>query len=157
MAYHRDLSTNAYLVEGEGVRAIAWLDAEHPYSTGDVPPDFVSALRAQLEGELWVYLRYRGSHACELCGPFDEGCWSTDNLFVPSPEYLYVAPVMIAHYIEEHRYRPPEEFVRAVEACPPQCSPAFVELLRRYEHLFEPIFAVERSLRPYGYVTPHRW
>lgn len=28
---------------------------------------------------------------------------------------VYSAPSLVLHYLERHRYRPPEEFVRAVE------------------------------------------
>jgi hypothetical protein len=27
---------------------------------------------------------------------------------------VYVAPVLVAHYVEAHNYRPPDEFIQAV-------------------------------------------
>ncbi len=52
-----------------------------------------------------------GTHECEFCPP--------DSAFEGNGEYryygrsgdVYVAPMMILHYMEEHGYRPPEEFL----------------------------------------------
>jgi hypothetical protein len=51
------------------------------------------------------------------------------NLYVPTPERVYVAPAMILHYVADHQYRPPDEFVLALEACPPQGSPEYLALI----------------------------
>jgi hypothetical protein len=36
------------------------------------------------------------------------------NLFVPGSHQVYVAPSMIAHYIDSHEYQPPLEFQEAL-------------------------------------------
>jgi len=36
---------------------------------------------------------------------------------------------MILHYVAEHGYAPPEEFITAVLACPPQGSREYLRLL----------------------------
>jgi len=48
---------------------------------------------------------------------------------IPSQSCVYIAPDLVVHYIEAHRYAPPTEFVEAVLACPEQLSDAYVELL----------------------------
>jgi hypothetical protein len=40
------------------------------------------------------------------------------NFGVPSGDLLFVAPEMVVHYIEQHGYRPPAEFVAAVFRSP---------------------------------------
>ena len=57
---------------------------------------------------------FGGFHTCEFCG------WShgNENFGVPSGELLFVAPEMVVHYIEEHGYCPPAEFVEAVLRSP---------------------------------------
>ena len=54
------------------------------------------------------------------------------NVFVPSDEAIYVAPSLVLHYIDAHAYLPPEEFRRAVEACPPMRSIEYLKALRRH-------------------------
>jgi hypothetical protein len=44
--------------------------------------------------------------------------FGASNLFIPGKGCAYVAPSMIAHYIDKHRYEPPPEFWRAVLDCP---------------------------------------
>src|SRR5262245_15247960 len=54
------------------------------------------------------------------------------NLYVPTPECEYVAPAMILHYVLDHRYRPPDEFLSALEACPSQGSPEYLALIKPF-------------------------
>lgn len=41
-----------------------------------------------------------------------------DTLTIRGPRAIYYAPELIAHYIDEHEYRPPDDFVTAVLECP---------------------------------------
>jgi hypothetical protein len=59
-----------------------------------------------------------------------------DNLLVPTREFLYVAPELVVHYIEDHGYRPPDQFLEAVQTCPEQGSVEFLELLQPFEHIW---------------------
>jgi hypothetical protein len=52
------------------------------------------------------------------------------NLFVPGDGVVYVAPSMIVHYLDAHRYQPPAAFLAAVDACPPMGSAAYHDALR---------------------------
>jgi len=81
---------------------------------------------------------YRGFHVCELCakpGPPKEtlpprhavldmnsryGKWlasrkSNGEIRVSWAGVTFAAPVLIVHYIEEHGYRPPVQFLKAAE------------------------------------------
>jgi hypothetical protein len=38
------------------------------------------------------------------------------EIWVPGDDVIYAAPVLIVHYIEEHGYLPPPQFLKAVAA-----------------------------------------
>jgi hypothetical protein len=50
---------------------------------------------------------------------------------------VYIAPSMIKHYTEKHEYKPPQEYIDAVLACPPQDSDEFMNLMKPYLHHWE--------------------
>src|SRR5438874_9017018 len=90
--YYADNSHETQIAEGPGIRAIGWLDNEHPFSVGPTTAEFRDRLRA---------------------------------IGVPGEDCLFVAPEMVAHYVDAHQYRPPEEFVEAVLECPDLGTPAY--------------------------------
>lgn len=119
MAYFADLDTATQIVNGSYVRAIGWLSAERSYRTGSVSQAFVDRLRTfcrrwgdSVQALKWPV--FAGPHTCEFCGEFH----ASGNFGVPSGAVLFVAPEMVAHYVEKHRYLPPPEFVTAVLAAP---------------------------------------
>jgi hypothetical protein len=42
--------------------------------------------------------------------------WSNGEIRVPGDDVIYAAPLLIVHYIEEHGYLPPAEFLKALAA-----------------------------------------
>jgi SAM-dependent methyltransferase len=58
-------------------------------------------------------------------------------VWIPTKTLKYVAPELIVHYIEAHSYLPPQEFITAVMACPPQGSKAFFKLLSGFENWWD--------------------
>jgi hypothetical protein len=48
-------------------------------------------------------------------------------------ETIYAAPTLIYHYVSEHHYKPPVEFVRAVLTGPRPPSDAYRALLQRHQ------------------------
>ncbi len=126
MAWYPDLSTETDIACGEHVRAIGWLSSGHPFSTGESSPAFRARLATicRLWTEGLAPLRWcvcAGIHECELCKSF---C-ASGNIGVPAGALLYVAPEMIHHYVEVHRYSPPPEFVAAVLASPLPGTPGY--------------------------------
>jgi hypothetical protein len=98
---------------------IGWLHPDHPYSQGSVLP----ALTVRLNelSKLWYESVEAlglgismGIHECEFCGK----AWGSGTFGVPSGNYLFFAPQMIAHYVEKHNYAPNSKFIDAVLACP---------------------------------------
>lgn len=51
------------------------------------------------------------------------------NLYVPAEGCVYVAPSMIAHYVEVHSYEPPAAFWDAVMNCPEMGSETYRQAL----------------------------
>lgn len=105
---------------------VGWLARGHVLPTGDVPEDFVAKLRRLTKSPENLY---RGYHSCELCPPAPVVVDSTGRRVIDPPGdtmgngeirvagtdgIVYVAPVLVAHYVEVHRYRPPDVFIMAV-------------------------------------------
>src|SRR5262245_55142707 len=115
MSYFPDMGCESLVVAGYHVRAIGWLHPSHPYTKGEVLAEFLSRLkeltaRGGDSAEALYFGALGGFHTCEFCGQ----AHGIGNFGVPSGDLLFVAPEMIVHYIEEHGYIPPAEFVEAV-------------------------------------------
>jgi hypothetical protein len=105
---------------------VGWLSREHAFPTGSVPDAFVDALRRLVASPVNLY---RGYHTCEFC-PEPPVFLSPTGLRMTDPPQAimgngeihvagvggltYVAPVLVAHYVQAHNYLPPEDFIRAV-------------------------------------------
>lgn len=127
-----DLSPYRYAIKFSppNVVNVGWLDRSMPYSRGSVPSGFADQLR-----KWFVKARVnqmRGLHECNFCRPrqwpllpLEEnpdirvgdkrlflGNW---EIWIPGAnDKVYASPALIIHYIEEHAYCPPEEFMVAV-------------------------------------------
>jgi hypothetical protein len=105
---------------------VGWLSKNHVFAIGDVSPEIIATLRRLVSTPI---NQYRGLHACEFCPP--PTTYVTPQglrLANPAPEtsgngevhvaasngLTYVAPALIAHYVEVHKYLPPAEFIKAV-------------------------------------------
>jgi hypothetical protein len=136
MAYYEELSPYAYsddadepgrAGEGEGFGApllnVGWLAAGHEFPLGEVPEGFVDALLELAKDPVNVY---RGMHFCDFCRTFQEARENVRfrDVFIGSGEvhvrggegHVYAAPALVVHYVADHGYRPPREFVDAVLA-----------------------------------------
>jgi hypothetical protein len=133
MAQFDDLSEYRYGggVE-DGVLHVGWLGPGSTLQCGVVPPHLLAKLKRLAATPVELY---RGTHVCELCevpdhvrqAPGDElaryniwnewakGRQSNGEIRVSGKGVIYAAPVLITHYIEEHGYCPPGEFLAAVE------------------------------------------
>jgi hypothetical protein len=137
MTYFPDLSPYAYGHHSHpGVVHVGWLDAIHPFPQGTVTPALINKMRLLASKPVELY---RGRHLCELC-PKNPGLpklmlahnsrvldphspyakWlasrsSNGEVRVSRGGVTFAAPVLIVHNIEEHRYLPPTEFLKAVE------------------------------------------
>jgi hypothetical protein len=133
MAYFPDLGTETQIAMAPFVRAVGWLAATQPYSVGQTSPGFVEKLRqlARHWGASTSALAWPaacGPHTCEFCGKVR----ASGNFGVPSNAILYVAPEMVAHYVEAHGYRPPDAFIEAVLACPHPDTSEYAQVVRPF-------------------------
>lgn len=126
MAYYPDLSPYEYLKTDSkaGAFNVGWLDAAHPYQVGTVPDDILPAILRLCETPI---NRTRGFHVCQFCTSPTFGVSvnsSGKEIILGSAEIwvmsadgrMYAAPDLIYHYVKEHQYQPPEEFLCAIRA-----------------------------------------
>lgn len=123
--YFPDLSPYAYErpPAAGGPLNIGWLDAEHPFPRGTIPNGVLAKLEAQAIAEPMNQMR--GFHYCELCdreeiaitaGSRQRLLGSAEIWVRGAHGVVYAAPDLIIHYIREHEYLPPREFLDAVLA-----------------------------------------
>jgi|HubBroStandDraft_6_1064221.scaffolds.fasta_scaffold334625_2 hypothetical protein len=127
------------IADTSNLRAVGWLARWHDYARGEVSAEFMGALVGLLV-EPWQPLEYDGVHQCPFCrftgGPgtvrfgFTTVSVGNSNLFVPAKDVIYVAPSLIAHYVDAHDYAPPEQFQQAVLTCPAMRSFAYLKAIR---------------------------
>ena len=130
--YIPDLSQDAYFMGNcPFIRSIGWLGKENQYSKGDSPSDLIELLQKHLE-EHWACFAAFGLHDCEICVSEGKHHMESTNLFIPAEGVIYFAPGMIVHYIQEHQYAPPAEFVEAVRKCPKQGGEEFMDLMKDF-------------------------
>ena len=120
MAYFEDLSVNTYSNPPESRRlSVGWLAKGKPFLTGPTSESFRAALddlcRNHSKSHCWGY------HECEFCrdaSPGDDDYFArmgNGEIEVRSTKGTwYAAPCLITHYVSEHDYCPPEEFIEAV-------------------------------------------
>jgi len=100
--------------------AVGWLERGHAYPVGDVPAEVYAKLEELLVAP-WQPAAAAGAHRCDLC-VFTAEKSGAKNVFIPGEGRVYVAPELILHYMNAHRYQPPAEFCRAVTDCHPMGS-----------------------------------
>lgn len=139
--YYEDLSPI-----GEKFKVVGWLAPGHTYNRGEVQEDVFRKL-LQLLVNPWEPDVLMGYHECQFCPPEDSldteafdrrhrlehhglvVVFGRANLFVPADGFIYVAPSMMAHYVDAHGYAPPAAFWEAVLNCPEMGSDAYRQAL----------------------------
>ena len=101
---------------------VGWLEPGHDYSCGPVAPEVRAKLIALMPFATGLSL---GSHYCEFCLGGPSPVWASPSvphgghtLSVPGRQATYITPELVTHYIDAHGYQPPDEFCKAVRACP---------------------------------------
>lgn len=127
--YFPDLSPYQYYLKSpvETVRNVGWLDADKPYSVGVVSEQVLIKLEDLICSTVPVDVhvnRLRGHVPCPLCGDgpmttaSGAGELGASKIWIPalSPRGHYAAPSLVYHYIRDHHYHPPADFIEAVMA-----------------------------------------
>ena len=136
MTFFPDMSTITVVAAGRQVRAIGWLDRDHEFPQGDVPAGFVERLEqfvahSHESARELGFPTFLGFHECGFCGNAN----GDGEFGVPRGQLLFVAPVLILHYVSAHRYLPPADFVTAVMKSPVPGTLRYCWLVRRFRHL----------------------
>ena len=106
---------------------VGWLDGTHHFPIGKIESSLIEKIKQLASKPVELY---RGKHVCELCigapdifvGKAINPVWaewaeqrsSNGEFRVSGKQVIFAAPVLIVHYIEEHGYLPPAEFLEAV-------------------------------------------
>jgi hypothetical protein len=105
---------------------VGWLAAGQPFSRGTVPMAFAHELRLIASDPVEMT---RGCHVCEFCDPPEEiiaadpryrevwemfRCGNGELHVRDETGTVYCAPALVIHYVSDHQYKPPSEFVAAV-------------------------------------------
>ena len=105
---------------------VGWLEKGKPYTTGKAPNTLVEKLSEFIK--TWkITNAYLGIHECDLCevdlppGHLNiiDGLGSRTT-FIAYKDKLYIFPDLIIHYIKDHSYLPPAEFIEAALDSTPQ-------------------------------------
>lgn len=127
--HYSDMSPYGYYLSFQlpQVYNVGWLDSNHPYPTGKTSPEFRAKLvdlclsRQPFNSE--VNLIRGARHACNICGAPSmniekdgkKGILGASEIWVPGANGTHFAsPSMIVHYVLEHDYLPPPEYIETV-------------------------------------------
>jgi len=123
MAYFEDLTPYRYIESGMAPETynVGWLDQARAFSTCEPQKEDIDAL--------WGFCQIsvattRGIHECNLCkqGFSSIQKYLSKSILLGSSEIrvisgqgrIYAASNLIFHYVSEHNYSPPAEFVAAL-------------------------------------------
>ena len=109
MAYFDDLSICTYS-DPEGTDlAVGWLSKDNPFPTGKT--SYIFRLNLAWIVEHRLINQTKGFHTCDMCG---ESKGSSEIRITGKDGKIYASPSMIVHYVDDHFYKPPQEFIDAV-------------------------------------------
>jgi hypothetical protein len=130
MTYYEDLSPYQYVKDSipPGVTAVnvGWLEPAEEYSQGNVPDGFIDALTIIVRDSR--RMKMRGWHSCQLPHIGYEEPYPTTvdvggrkvslggaevRVVAKSGEWM-IAPDLVLHYVSNHSYKPPTDFIEAV-------------------------------------------
>lgn len=134
---------SAYDALGEysilGTVRIGWLDKKYDFTTGDTSYDFKNRLFSLCHNSVRTT---RGFHQCQFCDlpPYEPIVeeWHGEKIWLGSAEIrvfcqdkTYASPNLVFHYVVEHDYCPPEEFIEAVLQGPLPKTTEYEKLINR--------------------------
>ena len=126
MGYFADLTPYSYIkrTAREHELNVGWLDNQHPFPIGSAPMVVLSKIFGLCRNPVNLT---RGRQSCVLCQERGLACtgeYQGVRIGLGNGEIrvagrdgkVYASPVMIYHYMSEHNYLPPQEFIDAVLA-----------------------------------------
>jgi len=143
MTYYEDLSEYSYHEVGVGIshpkaKNVGWLAAGKKFRTSEPTKHLLDKLWNICKVSV---VQMRGIHQCELCPNVDAdfATRNDENLLLGSAEIrvfshngdVYAAPTLIYHYMLDHQYLPPDEFLRALNEGPIPPAQEYFERLAK--------------------------
>ena len=117
--------------------AVGWLENGKPYATGKSPESLVGKLQEFITTQELNFV-FLGIHICDQCDlGYIENAGSK-TCFIYHQDKVYFFPDLIIHYIENHSYLPPGEFIEAVLEPTPQ------ETLEYFKQIRENRFSINK-------------
>lgn len=120
--YRKDLSRYEYDIQcGFQLLYVGWIDRGMPFPTGEAPAGLAAKfnmVRYSRYPASFSFALTRGYHYCSFCRNEDRPR-SHGEVMIPDsaqPDLFYSANELVGHYIENHGYLPPAEFIRSVFA-----------------------------------------
>ena len=104
-----DYSYDRSIPESFNAVMVGWLGNKIP-SLGKVSTETIKKLEWARDNRV-IDQAWLGEHECEICNNHTD----RSEILIVDGGKMYVAPRMIVHYIKAHSYRPPEEFLSAVD------------------------------------------
>jgi hypothetical protein len=148
MTYFADLSPYEYVGSESGTRNVGWL-GNGSFLIGSTSEEFQAKLLEFCHDHVIVHIA-RGFHTCELCSMDQKSDlqWFSQNQDRYGPEQhwasigdgeirvigenaIYAAPALIYHYVVEHKYFPPVEFIESVLDGPQPGSTEHTKLIQK--------------------------
>jgi hypothetical protein len=145
-----------------GTKNIGWLGPRSIFST--------LAPSEWLLSTIWAFCRtsvaeYRGLHECDFCANCDTNFTkrNSENLMLGYSEirvfsksgFIYAAPTLIYHYVKDHNYSPPAEFIEALHNGPQPDSQEYFDHLAGLELEWNRTYSPsEKPIRQPAYVRP---
>jgi hypothetical protein len=146
--YFPDLGTITQIVSAPYVRAVGWLDASQSFPTGVSESRVVDRIRAfaaawgsSVKALGWPI--FMGMHTCNLCGV----ARASGNFGVPRGEVLFVCPEMIVHYVADHGYLPPGEFLDAIITVDTPGTDGYARSVAMFARLYDEWFRADMASR----------
>jgi hypothetical protein len=127
--YFEDLTKYCFYLKKpvETVKNVGWLDAKKSFNRGEVDLYFLEKLSAIILGSENIDVHVNRVRSADSCALFDcdvkeikKGSRSeylgTSEIWFPSvvEGEFFAAPSLVYHYVAEHNYLPPKEFIISV-------------------------------------------
>ena len=112
--FYEDLSVYEYCGYIDNTHLnVGWLGDVDDFTSGDIPKSVVDILRDLCSDRGNLTNECMGVHLCPFCdGKRIKG---NGEVWIEYDGKTYIAPQMIHHYIVEHQYKPPKDFIEAVQ------------------------------------------
>jgi len=107
-SYFQDLTPYAYGRPDDCLN-IGWIGKEIP-EIGDVSDEFIKKLEEVELSDEFTAERHKGFHRCEICGKI----MGSSVKKISGNGKCYKFPSQVSHYVKDHNYKPPQEFIEAI-------------------------------------------